>query len=200
MLAAEFLPPLEILTLLPFLGFSSKPHFLLHFLLCRFSRTVRLLDIVSTLPVVHHHLVPDPTAAVGRLTAPLPELHQVPFGVIQRLLGLLAHIDYFVAGVFIIFQLLLLLDEVRDFFDVDSGLLHDFFVLARERDLKNLHQGTSLLHLDVETLNVTQQFVKVGAHFSGRVIGDISQPVFDRGQPFLLLVYVSGNVSLLHDV
>ena len=98
-----------------------------------------------------------------------------------------------------LFRLLLLLDEFCDLFDVDTSLLHDFLMLARERDFEDFHQSASLLHLDVETLDVTEQFVEVRAHFSGRVIDYFPQPVINLGQAFFLFIIVC-DMGFLHDI
>lgn len=116
-----------------------------------------LLDVVTTFPVVQHHLVPNFVyVRFGLLKA--RHFYERLLGISQGLLRLLRYKTGFrlLRALFLFFVLLLLLDVEGDFLDVDPCLVHYLLVATGSLYLKHLHHGAPLLHLDMKLPNVPQ--------------------------------------------
>lgn len=64
---------------------------------------------------------------------------------------------------------------------------------ARELDLEHFHQRTTLLHLDIESLNVSHELIKVSINLCRRNVGYIFEVWLFLRNPMLLLLLSLGD-------
>ena len=123
---------------------------------------MRLFNIITTFPVVNHHLIPDfcNVTAAWRHFVCLPlYFGKGTLGIRQRFLSCFRYIQRLLR----ILLLLLLFTEFSDLLNIYTSFLNDFLVLTREIDCVHLHHSSPLLHFMVKTVNMASQFLKIAS-------------------------------------
>ena len=115
-----------------------------------------LLNIVTTFPVVNHHAEPHFVTTIIVFFILALKFSECLLGICKSFQCLLRHIAYLLPFTIIAFCFLLLLNQLGNFLDINACLLHYFLMTALKFDFQHFHQGTTLLHLNIEALNVTK--------------------------------------------